>query len=123
MGKQMEMEMQAGQMDTIEEDVEMLRQILDNLVVFSFEQEDLMEVFKETDYGSAAFGKKLNVQNDLKQMVAIWPTRTPRATLPFHSLPSRRVPIKYGPSLRSSNAPNKCTGRMPFALWTCPAFR
>ena len=44
----------------------MLRQILDNLVVFSFEQEDLMEVFKETDYGSAAFGKKLNVQNDLK---------------------------------------------------------
>ncbi len=66
MGKMMEMQMQAGQMETLEEDVEMLRQILDNLVVFSFEQEDLMEVFKETDYGSAAFGKKLNIQNDLK---------------------------------------------------------
>lgn len=66
MGKQMEAQMAAGQMETIEEDVEMLRQILDNLVVFSFEQEDLMEVFRQTDYGSAAFGKKLNIQNDLK---------------------------------------------------------
>ena len=66
MGKKMEAGMQSGQMETLEEDVEMLRQILDNLVVFSFEQEGLMEVFKETDYGSAAFGKKLNVQNDLK---------------------------------------------------------
>jgi len=66
MGKQMAAQMQAGQMETLEEDVEMLRQILDNLVVFSFEQEDLMDVFKQTDYGSAAFGKKLNIQNDLK---------------------------------------------------------
>jgi hypothetical protein len=66
MSQKMEKQMQAGQMETLDEDVEMLRQILDNLVVFSFEQEDLMEVFKETDYGSAAFGKKLNIQNDLK---------------------------------------------------------
>ncbi len=66
MGQQMQMQMQAGQMETIEEDVEMLRQILDNLVVFSFEQEDVMEDFKAIDYGSAAFGKKLNIQNDLK---------------------------------------------------------
>lgn len=66
MSQKMEAQMQAGQMETLDEDVEMLRQILDNLVVFSFEQEDLMEVFKETDYGSAAFGKKLNIQNDLK---------------------------------------------------------
>ncbi|RLD28763.1 MAG: hypothetical protein DRI70_03110, partial [Bacteroidetes bacterium] len=66
MSQKMEEQMQAGQMETLDEDVEMLRQILDNLVVFSFEQEDLMEVFKETDYGSAAFGKKLNIQNDLK---------------------------------------------------------
>ena len=66
MGKQMQMQMQAGQMETIEEDVKMLRQILDNLVVFSFEQEDLMEEFKTIDYGSPVFGKKLNIQNDLK---------------------------------------------------------
>ncbi len=66
MGQQMQMQMQAGQMETIEEDVEMLRQILDNLVVFSFEQESLMEDFKKTKYGNPVFGKKLNLQNDLK---------------------------------------------------------
>lgn len=66
MGKQMQMQMQAGQMDSIEEDVEMLRQILDNLVVFSFEQENLMEEFKKTEYGNPIFGKKLNLQNDLR---------------------------------------------------------
>ena len=66
MGQQMQMQMQSGQMETLEEDLEMLRQILDNLVVFSFEQEDLMEEFKITDYGSPLFGKKLIKQNDLK---------------------------------------------------------
>jgi hypothetical protein len=66
MGQQMQMNMMQGQMETISEDVEMLRQILDNLVVFSFEQEDLMEEFKQTDYGNPVFGKKLNIQNDLK---------------------------------------------------------
>ncbi|WP_034260079.1 DUF4175 family protein [Altibacter lentus] len=67
MGQQMQMQMQSGQMETIQEDVEMLRQILDNLVVFSFEQENLMEAFKVTDYGNPIFGKKLTIQNDLKQ--------------------------------------------------------
>lgn len=66
MGQQMQNQMQSAQMESIEEDVEMLRQILDNLVVFSFEQEALMEEFKVTEYGNAVFGKKLNVQNDLK---------------------------------------------------------
>lgn len=67
MGQQMQMQMQAGQMETLQEDVEMLRQILDNLVVFSFEQEDLMKEFKAIEYGNPVFGRKLNVQNDLKQ--------------------------------------------------------
>ncbi len=67
MGKQMQAQMAAGQMETLDEDIDMLRQILDNLVTFSFEQEDLMVDFKGIDYGSAAFGKKLNVQNDLKR--------------------------------------------------------
>jgi len=67
MGKQMQMQMQSGQLETLDEDLEMLRQILDNLVVFSFEQEDLMGEFKVTDYGSPLFGKKLIKQNDLKQ--------------------------------------------------------
>ncbi|MDN3723081.1 DUF4175 family protein [Aequorivita sp. SDUM287046] len=66
MGKGMQMQMQSGQMESIEEDVKMLRQIVDNLVVFSFEQEDLMETFKTIEYGNPIFGKKLNMQNDLK---------------------------------------------------------
>jgi chemotaxis protein histidine kinase CheA len=65
-GKKMQVQMQGGGMETMEEDVEMLRQILDNLVVFSFEQETLMKEFKTIDYGNALFGKKLNFQNDLK---------------------------------------------------------
>ncbi len=66
MSKSMQMQMQSGQMETIEEDVKMLRQIVDNLVVFSFQQEDLMETFKKIEYGNPVFGKKLNIQNDLK---------------------------------------------------------
>ena len=66
MSKSMQMEMKSGDMESIEEDVKMLRQIVDNLVVFSFQQEDLMEVFKKIEYGNPIFGKKLNIQNDLK---------------------------------------------------------
>jgi len=66
MSKGMQMQMNAGQGESIEEDVKMLRQIVDNLVVFSFQQEDLMEVFKKIEYGNPIFGKKLNIQNDLK---------------------------------------------------------
>jgi len=66
MGKMMQAKMESGQGETMEEDVSMLRQVLDNLVVFSFEQEDLMMEFKKIDYGNPVFGKKLTVQNDLK---------------------------------------------------------
>lgn len=66
MGSQMQASMQAMQGESIEEDADMLRQILDNLVVFSFEQEAVMEDFKTIDYGNPIFGKKLNLQNDLK---------------------------------------------------------
>ncbi|WP_271855316.1 DUF4175 family protein [Patiriisocius marinus] len=67
MGQQMQMQMASGGEEQIQEDVAMLRQILDNLVVFSFRQEGLMEEFKTTDYGNPIFGKRLNIQNDLKQ--------------------------------------------------------
>jgi len=66
MGEKMQASMQSGQMETLEEDVDMLRQILDNLVVFSFEQEALMEDFKRSEYGNPLFGKNLTLQNDLK---------------------------------------------------------
>lgn len=67
MGQQMQQQMAGGSQESIEEDVDMLRQILDNLVVFSFEQEELMDDFKRIDYNSAIFSTKLKVQNNLKQ--------------------------------------------------------
>ena len=67
MAQKMQMQMQSGQMNTMDEDSEMLRQILDNLIVFSFEEEALMKDFKKIDYGNALFGKKLIKQNEIKQ--------------------------------------------------------
>ncbi|WP_310994279.1 DUF4175 family protein [Aequorivita marina] len=66
MGKQMQEEMQSGGMESMEEDAKMLRQIVKNLIVFSFNQEALMESFKAMEYGNPIFGKKLTIQNDLK---------------------------------------------------------
>ncbi|EDM45340.1 hypothetical protein SCB49_06022 [unidentified eubacterium SCB49] len=67
MGTQMQSSMAGGSQESMEEDVDMLRQIVDNLVVFSFEEEDNMNDFKAITYGSPVFGKKLNKQNELKQ--------------------------------------------------------
>lgn len=66
MSQKMQQQMMSGQMETLDEDVKMLRQILDNLVVFSFRQEELMESFKNIEYGNPIYGKKLNIQNELK---------------------------------------------------------
>lgn len=65
-GQMMKEQMQQGEQETLNEDIEMLRQILSNLIRFSFEQEDLMLEFKELDYGNPMFGRKLVVQNELK---------------------------------------------------------
>ncbi len=65
-GQKMQQQMMSGQMESLDEDVRMLRQILDNLVVFSVRQESLMETFKELKYGNPVFGRSLNVQNELK---------------------------------------------------------
>src|SRR5690554_4121351 len=64
--KQMQMQMQSGGMESMEEDLKMVRQIVDNLVVFSFKQENLMEDFKKIEYGNPIYGIKLNIQNDLR---------------------------------------------------------
>ena len=42
MSKKMDQGMEGGEMEQMEEDVKMLRQILDNLLAFSFSQEDVM---------------------------------------------------------------------------------
>ena len=67
MSKKMEDSMEQGEMEQLEEDVVMLRQILDNLLAFSFSQEDLMAKFKSVKIGSPAFNKNLKIQQDLKQ--------------------------------------------------------
>lgn len=59
--------MAGGEMEQMEEDVKMLRQILDNLLAYSFSQEDLMKNFKGLKKGSLSFNKNLKIQQDLKQ--------------------------------------------------------
>ncbi|CAM3317756.1 Glutamyl-tRNA synthetase [Flavobacterium longum] len=67
MSQSMKESMAAGDMEQMEEDVKMLRQILDNLLAFSFSQEDLMKQFKGLKRSSPSFNKNLKIQQDLKQ--------------------------------------------------------
>ena len=67
MASKMARQMQAGGMQQMQEDVEMLRQVLDNLLTFSFEQEDLMEEFKNLGRSNPTFSGKLRKQNVLKE--------------------------------------------------------
>lgn len=66
MSQQMEESMAGAEMEQLEEDVKMLRQILDNLLAFSFSQEDLMGEFRGLKRGSPSFNKNLKLQQDLK---------------------------------------------------------
>ena len=67
MSGQMAQSMEAGEKEQLEEDVKMLRQILDNLLAFSFGQENLMGQFQGLKRGSPSFNKNLKFQQDLKQ--------------------------------------------------------
>ena len=67
MSAEMESEMESGDKEQMEEDVAMLRQILDNLVAYSFSQEDVMKQFKTLKRGSPVYNKNLKLQQDLKQ--------------------------------------------------------
>lgn len=67
MSQQMQMQMAAGASEGDQEDIDMLRQVLDNLVIFSISQEDLMEKFRIARYGNPLFGTKLVRQSELKQ--------------------------------------------------------
>lgn len=68
MSSDMESQMEDDDKEQLEEDVAMLRQILDNLVAYSFTQEDVMKQFKSLKRGSPSFNKNLKVQQDLKQV-------------------------------------------------------
>jgi hypothetical protein len=63
----MQMQMQSSEMTEMEEDAKMLRQILDNLLAYSFSQEQVMGQFKSNSARSASFSKYLKKQQDLKQ--------------------------------------------------------
>lgn len=52
--------------EQLEEDVVMLRQVLDNLLAFSLSQEDLLSQFKALQSGSPGYNKKIKIQQDLK---------------------------------------------------------
>ncbi len=67
MGASMSQSMAGGEMEQMEEDVKMLRQILDNLLAYSFSQEELMGQFRGLKRGSPSFNKNLKIQQDLKQ--------------------------------------------------------
>ena len=67
MAKKMDESMAAGDMEQLQEDVAMLRQVLDNLLAFSLSQEDLMNQFKKYKSGSPTFNKNIKLQQDLKQ--------------------------------------------------------
>ncbi|RZJ31561.1 MAG: hypothetical protein EOO48_01735 [Flavobacterium sp.] len=67
MAQSMKEGMASGEMEQMEEDVKMLRQILDNLLAFSFSQEDLMGEFRGLKRSSPSFNKNLKIQQDLKQ--------------------------------------------------------
>ncbi|SHI67826.1 hypothetical protein SAMN04488096_103282 [Mesonia phycicola] len=65
-GEMMEMMMQ-GSSQQNQEDAEMLRQILDNLITFSFQQEELMEDFKSFKENSPNYPRNLKYQYVLKE--------------------------------------------------------
>ncbi len=67
MSQQMMESMAGDQMAQMEEDVKMMRQILDNLLAFSFAQENLMKQFKGIKKGAPSYNKYLKIQQDLKQ--------------------------------------------------------
>src|SRR5690606_32153010 len=67
MAQQMQMSMQMSGGEQLSEDAAMLRQILDNLLLFSFGQEDLMNQFKGIDINHHEYASKLRKQSSLRE--------------------------------------------------------
>lgn len=53
--------------DQMAEDIDMLRKILKNLLLYSFDQEDLMETFRSIDINNNKYGKYIIQQNNLRE--------------------------------------------------------
>ncbi len=67
MSEQMQQSMMSGSAEQMSEDIDMLRQVLDNLVLYSFDQEDVMNKFKSIQVNHNEYAKYLIKQQNLKQ--------------------------------------------------------
>ncbi|ALJ05603.1 hypothetical protein APS56_10910 [Pseudalgibacter alginicilyticus] len=67
MSSSMQNSLQRSAAEQMQEDTEMLRQILDNLVLFSFNQEAVMNQFKDIEVDHNKYAKYLREQNNLKE--------------------------------------------------------
>lgn len=67
MSEKMQMSMQMGGAEQMQEDMEMLRQVLDNLVLFSFDQEALMNQFKSIEINHNKYASYLVKQSNLRE--------------------------------------------------------
>ncbi|MEZ4786890.1 MAG: hypothetical protein R2790_03155 [Flavobacterium haoranii] len=66
MSQQMSSAMSAGGAESMQEDAKLLRQILDNLLTFSFDQEQLMNIAKNNSKSSIQLNQILKKQQELK---------------------------------------------------------
>lgn len=67
MSQQMQASMASSGGEQLAEDVEMLRQILDNLLLFSFDQEKLMKQFKGIEINHNMYASYLRKQHNLRE--------------------------------------------------------
>ena len=67
LSKSMEQAMMTMEGETIDENIDDLRKIVDNLIVFSFEQEDLLDRFSASDINHAEYPNNLKKQHVLKE--------------------------------------------------------
>ncbi|MDW5288970.1 DUF4175 family protein [Formosa sp. PL04] len=67
MSQSMQQSMQMDGGEQMEEDAEMLRQILDNLLIFSFDEERLMNVFKSVETNGNSYATHLRKQHTLRE--------------------------------------------------------
>jgi len=67
MSQKMSQMMSGSAQDQMSEDMEMLRQILDNLVLFSFDQENLMNTFNSIQINHNEYAKNLIKQQGLRE--------------------------------------------------------
>ena len=67
MSDSMKQSSMSGGAEQLSEDSDMLRQILDNLVLFSFDQENLMNTFRNIDVNNNEYSKFLRAQSGLRE--------------------------------------------------------